>query len=230
MIDNLSSYTVADFIPFNAEVYFRLIERVSAAWWPLHLLTLAAGLAAVGFAWTGRARTAGSIVATAMAWVGVTFLMDDYAQLNWAGIGFGWGFVGAATLLLLFSLRLPGVAGHLEHGAKPTNGITFLRLAGLALATFGVAGYPAIAPLAGGGWTEAEVFGIHPDPTAVAALGIVLLILHGYRLWVAAAAPLLWCLVSALTLQVLQAPWAVGLYVATSLALFGMILSARESG
>ena len=132
----------------------------------------------------------------------------------------------AAALLILFTPRLPGVAGHLSGAAKPSQSMTFPRLAGLALAIFGVVAYPTIAALAGRGWSGAEVFGIHPDPTAITALGIALLSLRGFRLWLAAAVPLIWCLVSALTLQVLQASCAVCLYGVIGIALFGMIWSA----
>ena len=57
----------------------------------------------------------------------------------------------------------------------------------------------------------------------MAALGIALLMLRGYRLWLVAVVPMLWCLASALTLQVLQAPWAGVLYAAIGVALLGMI-------
>lgn len=226
MVD-LTSYSVADFIPFSAEVYFRLIERVSETWWPLHLLTLAVGLAAVLLAWARRVRVAGGLLAAALAWTGATFLIGEYAQLNWAGSWFGWAFVVAALMLLMFALVRPG-------RAVPLRRISVPDVAGVALAALGVAGYPLIAPLAGRGCSQAEVFGIHPDPTAVAALGILLLMLRGWRLWLAAVVPALWCLASALTLQVLQAPWAGVLYAALGAALFAMvwrsIAARRESG
>lgn len=216
---NLTSYSTADFIPFTAEVYFRLIERVSETWWPLHLLTLCIGLSAAALAWTGRARAAGGLLAAAMAWVGVVFLFGEYAQLNWAGTWFGWAFVAAAALLLLFSTMQ-------SRSAKSGPRISIPGLAGLALVVLGVPGYPLIAPLAGLGWSHAETFGIHPDPTAVAALGIALIMLRGYRIWLVAVVPALWCLVSALTLQVLQAAWAGVLYAVVGVALFGMIWSS----
>lgn len=215
-MDDLSTYAVADFIPFTADVYFRLIERVSAAWWPLHLLTVAVGLAAAGLAWSGRARIAGGLLAAALAWVGATFLVGEYAQLNWAGTWFGGAFVVGAALVVLFGFA------ESRHG-RPVRRISVPGLAGLTLAVVGVPGYPFIAPLAGRGWARAEVFGIHPDPTAVAALGIALLMLRGYRLWLAAVVPALWCLVSALTLQALHAPWAEMLYAAVGVALVGVL-------
>lgn len=208
-----TGYAVADFIPFTAEVYFRLVERVSEAWWPLHPLALGVGLAAAALALVGRGHIAGGMVAAALAWTGATFLIGAYAQLNWAGAWFGRGFVVAGALLALFAITQP-------HGKSACRR---LSIPGAALAALGVVAYPLIAPLAGRGWLQSEVFGIHPDPTAVAALGIALLILRGWRLWLAALVPLLWCLFSALTLQVLQAPWASILYAVVGVALFGML-------
>ncbi|MDT8410220.1 MAG: DUF6064 family protein [Wenzhouxiangellaceae bacterium] len=213
-----TSYAVADFIPFTAEVYFRLIKRVSETWWPLHLLTLAAGLVAAGLAWAGRVHSAVFVPAAALAWVGATFLIGQYAQLNWAGPWFGGAFVVAGVLLLLLAFGQPRSAVPLRRNPVP-------GLAGLSRAVLGLPGYPLIATLVGFGWSQAEAFGIHPDPTAVAAPGLALLMLRGYRLWLAAAVPILWCLVSALTLQVLQAPWAGLLYAAVGVALIGMVWS-----
>jgi len=211
-----TSYAVADFIPFTAEVYFRLIERVSEDWWPLHLFTLGVGLAAAALGWAGRVRFAGGLLAAALVWVGATFLIAEYAQLNWAGVWFGRAFVIEAALLLLFVFTRP-------RGPKASWRWSGSELAGLALAVLGVLVYPLIAPLAGYGWSRTEVFGIHPDPTAVAALGIALVMLRGWRLWIIAVVPLSWCLISGLTLQVLQAPWFLVPFVAIGAALFGMV-------
>lgn len=222
-----TSYAVADFVPFTAEVYFRLIARVSERLWPLHAVTLGAGLAAAGLAWSGRTRIAGMLLAAILAWVGVAFLAGEYAQLNWAGTWFGGAFVAAAALLLLFTA--PGPRGSARPRARlRTRSVP--ELAGLLLAAFGLLVYPLIAPLAGNGWSRAETFGIHPDPTAVAALGIVLMMLRGFRLWPVGIVLLSWCLASALTLQVLDAPWAYLLHAAAGVALLAMLWTSVAGG
>lgn len=40
------TYRLEDFIPFTPEVYWRLLERINEAFWPLHVLAVAIGLAA----------------------------------------------------------------------------------------------------------------------------------------------------------------------------------------
>ncbi len=201
MIDDWTSYRVADFIPFTAEVYFRLLERMGETFWPLHLLTIAMGLLIVLFVLYGRGRLACLLLAGLWAWVGVTFLMQRYAQINWAGEYFAWGFLAQTAVLALVALTGRGLA----TAGRPASLPGWI---GLTLAFAGVAAYPLIAPLAGFAWLQAETFGLHADPTAVATIGIVLLALDGAWRWLAFIIPGLWCLISVLTLQALDAPWS----------------------
>lgn len=53
------TYRLEDFIPFTPEVYWRLLERINEAFWPLHVLAVAIGLAALLLALRGNRRTAG---------------------------------------------------------------------------------------------------------------------------------------------------------------------------
>lgn len=209
-------YTPADLVPFTADVYLRLIERTGEAFWPLHFLTLALGLVALGLALFNQRRTAAVLLAAAWAWTGVTFLMDRYSQLNWAGEYFGWAFLAQAGLLLLMAVSGKGLC-------RVGHDWTVPRLTGLMLAGAGLLAYPLVAPLGGHGWFHAEVFGIHPDPTAIVTLGILLCALRGPGLWIAATIPILWCLTTGLTLQVLGLPWAAAPFAAVAVVLSGMI-------
>lgn len=221
MIADWRTYSAADFIPFTAEVYFRLIERVNAALWPAQLLALAGGCAVLVLAWRGRARIATALSAAAWAWVGPSFLLQRYGELSWAGRYFGWAFLLEAALLLALAASGRGIARPgSQHGAG--------RAAGLAAAGIGLA-YPLIAPLAARPWLQAETFGIHPDPTAIATLGIGLAALRGPWLWAVLVVPGLWCLAAGVTLQVLGAPWAPLPLAGALLALLGPLLAARRA-
>ena len=66
---------------------------------------------------------------------------------------------------------------------------------------------PVLGPLFGRSWSQIEVFGVAPDPTAVATLG-VLLLGSGRVRWELMALPLLWCAVSGATLLSMDAPAA----------------------
>jgi len=116
---------------------------------------------------------------------------------GWARACSGGAFLVAVPTFVVFAVT--GL-----HGSTPILHLSLPDMAGVALAGLGVVVYPLIAPLAGPGWLPAQVFGTHRDRTAVAALGVALLILRGWRLWMAAVVPILWCQISGLTLQALQ--------------------------
>jgi len=195
------SYRLQDFIPFTPEVYWRLLERVNEAFWPLHLLAVALGLAALLLAVRGRPRLAIGLLAPAWLSSGILFHLNYYAELNWAAPWFGWAFVCQAALLFVgatFGAATPSS----EWPAR-------LRLwTGGAVSITALLVYPAIAAVIGSGLAHAEMFGLHPDPTALATMGIALIALRGPSVWLALLVPSLWCLVTSLTLAALDAGWA----------------------
>jgi hypothetical protein len=67
-------------------------------------------------------------------------------------------------------------------------------------------------------WTQADVFGIAPDPTAIATLGI--LILNERIAWWLLPIPLAWCVISAATLWTMGSPDALVPLAAAFLCLF----------
>jgi hypothetical protein len=76
-----------------------------------------------------------------------------------------------------------------------------------------------LGPAVGRGWTQAEVFGIAPDPTVLGTLGVLLTANGSRRVRLAVlAAPLLWCLVSGATLWAMGSPEALILCPAAVLA------------
>jgi hypothetical protein len=68
-------------------------------------------------------------------------------------------------------------------------------------------------------WTQAEVFGMAPDPTALGTLGFALLAPTPRRRWLLLIIPLLWCAISGATLWTMGAPDALILPAAGLLAL-----------
>jgi hypothetical protein len=220
VIADWTSYALADFIPFTPEVWFRLVERVNVAGWPLQFPGIALGLAALVLTWRGRPRLALTLLAPAWASAGVVFHLYHYAELSWAAVHFGAAFLAQAALLLTLARfgRMP------DRRVERTPGTVVVA----AVALFGLVAWPAMVLVTGHGWNRAEVFALHPDPTAVASLGVALLALRGLRAYVATLIPLLWLGVSTLTLVALQLPWAWVLPCLVVVALAGAVVVSRS--
>jgi len=210
------TYRPGDFLMFAPATYWRLFELHNATWWPAPPLLLLAGLAWTGWlAWTARhapfaraapgsstppagapwLRLGAAGAAAAWAFVATAFLLHRYAPINWAASAFAAGFlVQAAGLATLAAL--PGLA-LAPHGRR--------RSVGLLLCAWAVVGQPLLAVATGRPWAQAEVFGLAPDPTAIATLGLLLWTSTTWRpaRWLPTALailPVTWCAISAATL------------------------------
>ncbi len=101
--------------------------------------------------------------------------------------------------------------------------------AGLGLFLFALLIFPFVGPLLGRSWAQAEVFGMAPDPTALATLG-VLLLAAVRALWWLFPIPVAWCLISGATLWAMGSPGFViaplAALLAVSLAVAGGLLNS----
>jgi Family of unknown function (DUF6064) len=212
------TYRLGSFLLFSPRTYYRLFELYNAALWPAQLPALALGLGlAVLLARGGPARTRwiGAVLAACWLWSGVAFLAWRYAKINWAADYFAWAFAAEAVLLLWAA-----VLGRQLTFEPPSD---LAGRAGLAIVLGSVTVFPLLAPVLGRGWRSAEIFGLAPDPTAVATLGAVLLA-RGRR-WPLMAIPALWSLVTGVTLLAMKAP---DFWVAPLAAAVTVVLAARR--
>jgi len=192
------TYSLADFLLFSAATYERLFALANEAQWPAQIAALAAGLAILALLLRpGGGRLAAVLLAAAWLWVAWSFHHLHYATINWAAEWFAVAFALQALLLLV-----SGLGGRLARAPRPD----WRSRAGLALAAFAVLLQPLLAPLLGRPWAGLELFGVAPDPTAVATLG--LLLAAARPPWELLLLPLAWCLVSGLTLLALDSPLA----------------------
>ena len=185
------SYRLSDFLLFSPRTYWRLFELHNDALWPLPLFTLAAGLLAGDLALLrpkAASRTVPILLAILWAWIAWSFFWTRYATINWATVYIAPLFALQSALLLVI-----GAASRWEFGARgPTRA---MAVALLALALL----YPLLAPLSGRPWSQAEIFGIAPDPTAIGTLALLLLARTRWRA-VLFPIPILWCVASGVTL------------------------------
>jgi hypothetical protein len=192
-----ASYRPSDLLMYSPATWWRLIGRSNAELWPLPLLLPAAGvLAGIALAWWPQRRAAvfAALVFAALAWaiVGWAFHAQRFAAIHWAAGAFAVAFGLQALLWLALAPWLQAVNGRGERSAR--------RVGGFALLALALAGWPLAGVLAGRPWAQAEVVGIAPDPTALAALGLLLLVAtrHGRWPWLPWIVPLAWCAWSAL--------------------------------
>jgi len=147
MISEYAAYSLSDLLMFSSRVYYRLFERYNAEMWPLHILALALGLAALyalvrGGPWRDRAIPA--ILGAMWIWVAWAFLWERFATINWPVAYIAPVFALQGVLLIIagaFERRLPLRA----EGSRAAMG-------GVALFAACVLLYPLIAPIMERGW------------------------------------------------------------------------------
>ncbi len=191
------SYSLSDFLLFSPRAYWRMFELHNQAWWPLPLLTLAAGMVAWALAIfrpRHHSRWIALILAFLWAWVAWSFFWVRYAEINWAATYVAPLFALQAALLLAIGTR----RDRLHFDRRGPIGMT-----GFALIAFAIFACPLLAPAFGRPLAGAEIFGMVPDPTVIGTLGFLLLA-RGRWTFALLPVPLLWCVMSGLTL------WAIG--------------------
>lgn len=197
MIDDVSSYSVGNFIPFTEEVYLRLFERQFEAWWPAHLLLLAMGAATLVLAWLGKSRIVAMLLGLSLLVCAATFHFRLYAEITPVGKFFGWAFLTQALLILIW--------GFVTKPREPIRP-TFPVILGTAIAGFSLAIHPLLAILTERRPTEAEYLGMAPDPTMCFALGILLISARPLWFILLFPIPILWAATTSATLHALELP------------------------
>ena len=192
------SYRLSDFLMFSPTIYWRLVERYNREVWPLQVLTVAAGVLLLWCAAMRRPsadKVVAGVLALAWLWIGWAFHWERYATINWAAEYFAIAF--ALQALLLLGVAMSGTSANPAPPGPRTRGI------GLVLAAVGVLVYPLAALVAGRPWSQGEMFGVMPDPTALATLGLMLAAGSPHRGWLLVI-PALWTLVGLATWWLLR--------------------------
>ena len=202
------TYRPEDFLLFSPRVYWRLFELHNAAWWPAQFAAIALLAVLVWLAVArppGHARLVAAGLAVAWGFTGWSFVWTRYATINWAA-----EYLAPLFAVEALFLAVAAIFGGLHGGRRDVSTVAGGLLVAIAAAQ------PLLAPWTGRGWATAEVFALAPDPTAIATLGLVL-ILRGPMVWALVPIPLLWCALSALTLWTMGEPAAAWLPLAACL-------------
>jgi hypothetical protein len=190
------TYDLTDFLLFSPRTYYRLFELYNEAIWPAHIAAAALAIALVLSLRRNDGRATAAILATVWLWTSIAFHLERYATINWAATYFAAAFALQALLLAWTGV----VRGRLDlQASRNIPGRIGLVLVAVALIV-----QPLVGLLFGRPWTQAEIFGIAPDPTAVAILGVLLCAKRVH--WHLFAIPALWCVFTGLTLFAMDAP------------------------
>lgn len=192
------TYRLSDFLLFAPRTYYRLFELYNADIWPLHVVMTIAGVLML-ILMRGRpalrSRLIAAMLAAAWLWIAWAFHWQRYTAINWAATYFAAGFAIEAMLLVWI-----GVVRN--RPVFDADGSVRARL-GIALFVFALLVQPLAGLLFGREWSQLEVFGVAPDPTVVATLGLLLAAKRIH--WIALPIPLLWCLFAGATLWAMNA-------------------------
>jgi hypothetical protein len=216
------TYSLTSFLLFSARTYYRLFELYNADFWPLQIVTLAAGLAILllivhNAAWSGRVVAA--ILAALWLFVAWAYLLERYDPINFAARYFALGFVLQAALLLWTGV----IRDRIRFDSSPL--IPAQTGIGIALIIYALAIHPLIAPLTGRPWTQIEVFGLAPDPTVIATVGVI--VAANRPQWLLLVVPLVWCAISSLTLWTMESAEAPVIAAAGLLAIAARFAARR---
>ena len=202
------TYGPSDLLLFSPRVYYRLFELHNQALWPAQIIALGLGVALLFLVLRpspARSRIVAAIMGLLWVWVGWIFVWQRYTTINWI----------AAYAVPLFMLQgaLLLAAAAARNGLDFEKEWAFLRGFALALLILTLFFYPLLAPLWDRSWQAAEVFGIAPDPTALATLAIVALS-RSRTSWPLMIVPTLWCAITGATLWTMAAPdfWVAPVY------------------
>jgi hypothetical protein len=224
------TYRLHDFLMFSPRTYARMFELYNEAIWPINALAAMIAFALLFIAVRMRfPRSSASMInsehasnppgwqhmlnvavfayfAIAHAWIAIVFMREHYAPIFWAAEYFAIAFIAQATLFALaaaIALCSRDAFGVVRSTRVAALGVSIVSLALLA--------HPTVLLAMQNNWMTIEPVGIAPDPTAMSALGFLLLIRPtdakngGARivryLWRAMiVVAIAWCIVSLLTL------------------------------
>ena len=142
-------------------------------------------------------------------WVAWAYLLERYDTINWAASSIAVGFALEALLLVW--------VGFIRDRLRFRPGLDLAGKAGLCIFLFALAVHPLIGPFTGRPWLQSELFGVAPDPTAIATLGVLVAASRPH--WELLVIPLLWCAISGATLWTMQSPDALVVPVVAVLVL-----------
>lgn len=156
-------------LPFTVDEFLAVFARYNERVWPMQLILVGLGLAAVAVAGrparrNGASRLVAALLGVLWAWMGLVYHIGFFRAINPAAVLFGIAFVTESVLLLAY-----GVLGDRLHFRFHADAGGWL---GAALLTYALAVYPLLAIAFGHAYPRTPTFGL-PCPTTIFTLGLL---------------------------------------------------------
>jgi hypothetical protein len=200
---------------FSERTYRRLFELHNTTLWPLHAAAGIAGVVIVFLLFRGgpgSARTISALLVAAWLAVAGAWFEWRFSTIHTGGRMMAAAFAIEATALLWF--------GALRNRIELTRPAGAIASVAAALLAYGLFLQPIVGRLLGRPWTQSEFFGLAPDPTIAATIGVLVLARRApWFLWVI---PIGWSLFSGMTLWAMHTPDA---WLPPTIAIAGASLS-----
>lgn len=182
------SYRLSDFQMYAPLSFERMLEAYNTWLFPGQAIALAVGVGLVWVVWRGQEcewRAALMLLGVSWFWIAWAFFHVRLATIDLAGPYYAYGFALEGMLLLWAGWKFRS-----KDPFEPRS-----RLFNTIVISVAVLLLPLLAPLLGGSWKAIALFGLTPDATALATLGMVVM-MTGARRWITAIVPVLWCVIS----------------------------------
>jgi hypothetical protein len=194
-------------LPFTRDQFFEVFARYNEGVMPLQIALVLLALSAFGamvIRRRGSDRVVSAILAGLWAWMGIVYQFIYFAPVNAAAPVFAATFLAAAALFAWAGV----VRGHLVFDSDQRA----RRLAGYALITYALVGYPLLSLLLGRQFPELPTFGL-PCPTTIFTIGMLAFLSGPFPRHVFVV-PIAWALIGGQAAFLLGVPEDLGLLLA----------------
>jgi Family of unknown function (DUF6064) len=176
-------------LPFGREAFFDVFAAYNSAIWPVQLIAIMLGLAAI-FLVFWRMKASGKAIAGILAalwiWTGIVYHGIYFSAINEAAYVFAAMFTVQGGLLFLSGIIQQGLNFGYRHDWTARIGLAFIAYAMII--------YPALAMLTGHFYPRLPTFGVTPCPLTLFTFGAMLLTSAPVPRWLLAV-PMLWSLI-----------------------------------
>jgi hypothetical protein len=155
-------------LPFTQEQFLNVFRHYNLSVWPMQIILVLFGLAALFFA-IKRRPASGKLISAILAffwlWMGIVYHLINFTAINKAAYGFGLLFIAEGLLLLYFGVLKASLSFRFNPDRYGWTGALFMLYALII--------YPILGYLQGHAYPQAPTFGL-PCPTTIFTFGLLL--------------------------------------------------------